>query len=288
MRPRLIAWCYEVVDHFDWRREVVEIAAYYLDRTSALLSDTSSRTYQLLTMASLFLAIKVHGCSSSDKTLRSSRRRLSGKDLAALSRNTFKAEDIHRMESTILFTLRWNVHPPTVARFVGVYFRICPGWNPNPSSARDQSTYKDILNSVYEVACYFAQLAVAGSNIGLHQVEPSKLAYVCTRCAVVFCSATHPIPVQQAWFATIESLLGYKGSGLMEMEQKLGRLVDPREVNQALQLPAGPDPVEREVAVVTPTSMLEGESPKDAMDTGMDDSLASEGKKRSRLNFEQE
>lgn len=63
-RIKMSAWCYQVVDFCKFRRETVGIAMSYLDRYLTSLDDRSAVTdrkfYQLVTMTSLYIAIKIH------------------------------------------------------------------------------------------------------------------------------------------------------------------------------------------------------------------------------------
>lgn len=70
-RKRIASWMYDVVDHFKYDRNVVNIALRYIDQyVSYLLLHKSSfggesvvkrRHFQLIAVTSLYLAIKIHG-----------------------------------------------------------------------------------------------------------------------------------------------------------------------------------------------------------------------------------
>lgn len=89
-REKICKWTYEVVDHFDFNREIVAVSLSYLDRFLSA-RQVNHKTFQLASMTALYLAIKLYG----PKTLRIS-------SLIELSRGYFKAEHIAAMEKFIL------------------------------------------------------------------------------------------------------------------------------------------------------------------------------------------
>jgi Cyclin len=89
-REKICEWCYQVVDHFDYNRQVVAIALNYLDRYLAL-RPVNRKIFQLAAMTSLFLAIKLNET-----------RMLSLSAFLSLSRGYFQAEHVQKMEQAIL------------------------------------------------------------------------------------------------------------------------------------------------------------------------------------------
>jgi hypothetical protein len=68
-RRKVCEWSFEVVDHYGFDREVASIAVNYLDRMIAHTTKTTKksmpkREFQLVAVASLYLAIKLHGESN--------------------------------------------------------------------------------------------------------------------------------------------------------------------------------------------------------------------------------
>lgn len=105
-REKICEWCYQVVDHFDFNREVVSVAMSYLDRYLATRT-VNRRIFQLAAMTALYLAIKL---------FEPGKLRMSS--LIDLSRGYFMAEHIVTMEDSMLQSLKWMVHPPTSFAFV--------------------------------------------------------------------------------------------------------------------------------------------------------------------------
>ena len=89
-REKICEWCYQVVDHFDYNRQVVSIALNYLDRYLAL-RPVNRKIFQLAAMTCLFLAIKLNET-----------RPLSLPAFLSLSRGYFQADHVLKMEHAIL------------------------------------------------------------------------------------------------------------------------------------------------------------------------------------------
>mmetsp|Transcript_21103 Transcript_21103/g.38313 ORF Transcript_21103/g.38313 Transcript_21103/m.38313 type:complete len:352 (+) Transcript_21103:213-1268(+) len=104
-REKICEWCYQVVDHFDFNREVVSVAMSYLDRYLATRT-VNRRIFQLAAMTALYLAIKLYEPG-----------KLRMSSLIDLSRGYFLAEHIVTMEDSMLQSLHWHVHPPTPFAF---------------------------------------------------------------------------------------------------------------------------------------------------------------------------
>ncbi len=89
-REKICEWCYQVVDHFDFNRQVVAIALNYLDRYLAL-RPVNRKIFQLAAMTCLFIAIKMNESKV-----------LSLSAFLSLSRGYFQAEHVLAMEHAIL------------------------------------------------------------------------------------------------------------------------------------------------------------------------------------------
>jgi len=111
-REKICEWCYQVVDHFDFSREVVSVAMSYLDRYLSTRR-VNKKIFQLAAMTCLYLAIKLYEPSS-----------LKISSLIALSRGFFTAEHIIAMEESILRALNWRMHPPTVMSAARLYISL--------------------------------------------------------------------------------------------------------------------------------------------------------------------
>lgn len=116
-RQRMCEWMYGVVDHCNFRRDVVSVATAYLDICLSIDFDIiySRRSYQLSALAALYLAMKVYDTSF-----------VKVDGLIKLGRGLFKAAEVLDTEKKILLKLKWRVHPPTAMCFLRQYTRLIP------------------------------------------------------------------------------------------------------------------------------------------------------------------
>ena len=89
-REKICEWSYQVIDHFDFSREVVSVSIHYLDRFLATRT-VNKKVFQLAAMTCLFLAIKLHEPG-----------KLSMASMIELSRGYFMVEQMATMEMSIL------------------------------------------------------------------------------------------------------------------------------------------------------------------------------------------
>mmetsp|Transcript_10408 Transcript_10408/g.22625 ORF Transcript_10408/g.22625 Transcript_10408/m.22625 type:complete len:406 (+) Transcript_10408:191-1408(+) len=152
-RDKICEWCYNVVDHYDFNREVVSVAMSYLDRYLATTrAVTDRRIFQLAAMTALYLAIKM-----SEPT------KLHISSLIELGRGFFAAEHIVSMEQSMLETLEWHVHPPTPAAFCRDLLHLVPGEISSP-----------VWNDMSELAQFLTELSVG--DYWFVTMRPSSIA----------------------------------------------------------------------------------------------------------------
>ena len=114
-----------VADHYDLNRTLVYLALNYVDRVCAasnaveLLRDKNR--FQLLAMAALCLAIKVHG-EVDTKFLGAESSIID--TILHLGRGHFTAEQLKAMEFDVLQRLQWLLHPPTPQVFISYFFDL--------------------------------------------------------------------------------------------------------------------------------------------------------------------
>jgi hypothetical protein len=89
-REKICEWSYQVVDHFDFSREVVGISMHYLDRFLATRT-VNKKMFQLVAMTALYLAIKLYEPG-----------RLTMQSMIELSRGYFAVDQMAAMEMSIL------------------------------------------------------------------------------------------------------------------------------------------------------------------------------------------
>jgi hypothetical protein len=182
-RLKIAEWIYEVVDFFSLDREVVAIALNYIDRFMVFdqKSETSTpvgkREYQLLTLTSLYLAIKLHG-DPSDAAKAGTRIPL--RVFVDLSQNRFTGADIEQMELNILESLRWRVNPPMSITFVKCFLQFLPGWQTRDGLPHSSHRMKC---AIYERARYLTEISVCTSEF-CFRFEPSLIAYAAILAAM--------------------------------------------------------------------------------------------------------
>ncbi|KAL7548559.1 hypothetical protein ACHAWF_016498 [Thalassiosira exigua] len=126
-RIRSCGWMYHVVDHHSLDREFVYIAMNYVDRYLSKHSYADCESFQLAAMASLYMTIKIY------------RDRGSCADVASfvkLSKGLFTESDLLCMETSILDTLEWRVHPPTPQAYLELLTVLLPRGACSPFTKR--------------------------------------------------------------------------------------------------------------------------------------------------------
>ena len=89
-RSKICEWSYQVIDHFDYDREIVAVSLSYLDRYLCK-RPVNKRTFQLVAMTTLYLACKLYDP-----------HKLRMSSLIELSRGYFTEDHITAMEESIL------------------------------------------------------------------------------------------------------------------------------------------------------------------------------------------
>lgn len=123
-RERICEWLYNVIDHFNYSREIVCITMNYLDRYASICSQQHKdhganrmtyKLYQLIAVSSLNIVLKIHESKYNHLPL-----------LIELSRNFFTHQHILAMEMSILKGLSWKLSPPTPLSFMYHLIKLLP------------------------------------------------------------------------------------------------------------------------------------------------------------------
>ena len=123
----------------------------YFDRYIMIHSDSfddeRSRTheYQIVAVAALFLAIKIHATSCEVENIQEVRAQA----LSKILYGTVKQQDIFVMEMNMLIAFEWHVYPPTMHQFAFLFFQLHPL---GPTSTT--------VSYLYEATRYQVELAV--------------------------------------------------------------------------------------------------------------------------------
>ncbi|GKY95242.1 hypothetical protein MPSEU_000486800 [Mayamaea pseudoterrestris] len=112
-RNKIGEWALRIMDHYNFPRECVSVALNYIDRMIISKPCTSCHDYQLLSVGSVFLAMKLSGNA----------RVLPVSCMAHHIEGRFTKQQIIDMEYKILATLEWLVHPPTAIDFLYHYWK---------------------------------------------------------------------------------------------------------------------------------------------------------------------
>jgi len=153
-REKICEWTFQVIDHFEFDREVASVSLNYLDRYLSTTRPVSRKVFQLAAMTSLFLAIKIY----EPTTLRMS-------SFIDLSRGYFQTEHIAYMEKIILDALSWYIHPPTSLCLVRHYMLLL---QESGCSAAVAHETKEVARFLTELsACDYFFVTRKPSSIGL-------------------------------------------------------------------------------------------------------------------------
>jgi len=212
-RRKISEWLFKVVDHFGFDREVVSITLNYIDRVAAIKTQVRGKSigrkeFQLIAVASLYLAVKLHGETGLPC------RTLEINTFVELSRGTISLETLERKELEILYLLRWNVNPPTTTRIISTLLRLLPEWSTKANSAlmpeqtnhnitttatihhhHPRQAYCTTSAAIYEMATYLTELTLCVSRISFHN-KPSEIAYASILCAMDATDKKVPIPYE--------------------------------------------------------------------------------------------
>ena len=188
-RRKIADWSFRVVDSFALDRSISSLSLHLLDlfvakynfpvmdeRPCSCLQckrSFDSQTFQLASMACLFLAIKVSPeCESDSEVCR--RQTIRIRRFVDFSRGMFSQEDILRMEAKVLRVLEWKVNPPTATSFLPYLLDLLP---PTEFLHPQSQAYYPLVKLVLrEVSRYLCELSVSrGREVG--DAYTSEVAY---------------------------------------------------------------------------------------------------------------
>ena len=117
-RSKMVEWCYSIVDFVQFSRETAILAMQILDRYMyvSVKSDdrngrssvvTDQKRYQLASMTALYLAIKMNEPKNIDIDM-----------MVELGKGRNTPSDFHKMESAMLFDLKWRLNGPTPTAYL--------------------------------------------------------------------------------------------------------------------------------------------------------------------------
>lgn len=240
-RSRVLKWYYEVVGYYQYDRCIIPISMDFLDRFLLLnytKKELSPRTYKVVAMTSLYLAIKLHVgdvCSKSKLCL---------KEYASLGERDISPEDISSMEGRILNKLNWKVHPANPMCFVRHFLKLIePSKEINDLSdatitadCHNQCIIMDIcMEAISSIALYFTELAICmpetSTHFNLHEDEhysmdrhtfaPSTLAYTCILLSMeMISSSVIPLNIREIFLRKCNNLCHSGKHGPLRPDRK--------------------------------------------------------------------
>jgi hypothetical protein len=156
-RDKICNWTYSVIDHFELSRQTVAISIDIFDRYMATRGNWCDSNLALLTsLATLYIAIKVN-----------EKKKMKLCTLAKLSRDRFSPQDIELMETEILASLSWLVHPPTALDFISHLIKLMP---------LDASL--KTRHDIFDMSRYVAELSVCDRYFVEHHKSTIALATI--------------------------------------------------------------------------------------------------------------
>lgn len=176
-RTKMAQWCYQLTDICNLSRHAVTRAMAFLDRylativsnnnsnngssnERALLQSalTDQRHYQLLSMTSLYIIIKIHEPLAMDASL-----------LSEISAGCYTTHEILDMERHMLSVTRWcGLHDCTHQEYITLLLGLC-----NPKWYRYNIT---VLGCVLDVALYHVELATCDYYLMNSKNKKSEVA----------------------------------------------------------------------------------------------------------------
>jgi hypothetical protein len=143
----------------------------------------TGRSYQLIVMTGLYLAIKLSiGSYFGDL--------LDARTMCAMSRGMFTRDKLLAMEHNVLHTLQWRMHPPTAKVFLHHYLELLAA---NSESASDSCVVKGGVDkkqwhAVRNEADFMLEHAVLDYHFCGHYPSVIAVAALCNTISVVWSS----------------------------------------------------------------------------------------------------
>uniref|UniRef100_A0A7S1G0G6 Cyclin N-terminal domain-containing protein n=1 Tax=Corethron hystrix TaxID=216773 RepID=A0A7S1G0G6_9STRA len=154
-RQKMCEWQYKVIDSVKLSREVVFTSMSFTDRITKAHGCLDESFFRLISVVSLYVAMKLKH-----------QKKVSASTLSKICGGYYSAKKICSMESFLLKTLEWYLHPPTPHSFVILLSTFLPS-----SIGQKKRT------TIIKQACYFCELATL--DYFFVQIKPSTISFVC-------------------------------------------------------------------------------------------------------------
>ncbi|KAE8658853.1 putative cyclin-A3-1 [Hibiscus syriacus] len=185
MRGVLVDWLVEVADEYKLVSDTLYITVSYIDRYLSLNAINRQRL-QLLGVSSMLIASKYEEIHPPNV-----------EDFCYITYNTYKKDEVVKMEADILKALKFELGNPTVKTFLRRFARVAQG------------DYKASSLQLEFLGCYLAELSLL--DYGCVKFLPSMIA-----ASVMFLASFIIQPKRHPWSPVMQEYSGYKASDLKE------------------------------------------------------------------------
>lgn len=194
-RRKMCEWAFNVVDYFDYSRDLVSSSLSHVDRYVHHLAssgqDVCKRRFQSVSVTALYMTLKMQGSSSSPSSSAAPhshhpgaagrRRHLNIRTFVELSRGILSVDALEEEERRMLDGLGYRINPPTPVGFVEYLVPLLLS-APSPSSPTPRVDDRT-LHYVYELSRYYTELAVFERDLAVRH-RPSCVAFASILCAM--------------------------------------------------------------------------------------------------------
>jgi len=214
-REKICEWIFQVVDYLNFNREVAFVSLNYLDRYLSICS-VNGENLQLAALTSFFLAVKLYNPTT-----------LAISSLIQLSRGHFNDKHIVFMENSILWSLTWNVHPPTPLCFVRHFISLL----------EESSCPSDVTLEIEELARFLTEISVCDYYFTTRKASLIGLGALLTAFDSID-ESTLPLRVRHSFLIRVRSIAGIDPSSkeVQECKDRLDKtyFLDYRQQNKEL------------------------------------------------------
>ncbi|XP_047319623.1 putative cyclin-A3-1 [Impatiens glandulifera] len=185
MRGVLVDWLVEVAGEYKLQSDTLYLSVSYIDRFLSI-NPINKQRLQLLGVSSMLIASKFEEINPPTID-----------DFCYITDNTYRKEDLVKMEADILKSLKFEVSSPTILTFLRRLARI----------SEEDCKYQNLEFEL--LGCYLAELSLL--DYYCLKFLPSMIA-----SSVVFLSRFIFHPDKHPWNAKLEKYSGYKAADLKE------------------------------------------------------------------------
>mmetsp|Transcript_3181 Transcript_3181/g.4230 ORF Transcript_3181/g.4230 Transcript_3181/m.4230 type:complete len:302 (-) Transcript_3181:189-1094(-) len=218
IRRKICEWMYQVVDYYQYDRKLTLIGMNYFDRfLDNKINDLNYNVFdkeemQLIGLTSLYVACKVHGCSSVLDSF------------VKLSSGKFLRSDVERMEVKLLFTLRWLLNPPLP--------QVCSAFLTR-QVLRNSQNHESLFKMVLEVSNYVIETLVLNEHYS-HEM-PSVIGCAATLISFNGMKKSLTLDLRERFFNEIEDLTFISKERILVVESEINDMLRPSNMHFSLQ-----------------------------------------------------